>query len=346
MIAGPTLRELADKQGMWVGNVGYNNDPGVAALLAEQFNYLDVSWDTGWANLEPVQGQIRWSNPNTPPYFLGGDVTAAFARAHHMHTYGGLIYGAPRDYSAWLDTLNLSRDQAISLMDQHIQEVMTHFKGLVDVWSVVDEYGDWPDDPFRRLIGPDYIDLAFKEARQVANQIDPSIKLIYNDTGNESVPSDVWWGYNTQKTLGIVQRLKAAGLIDGVGIQGHYIAPYFPRKEDVVSTVREYEKLVPVYVTEYDDDIKDLQGSQQQRFALQAQYDSTMIGAFLTAGVKTITFYGAADKYSWEEVPGDEWIGSSWSPNANSTLFDDNLQPKPNYYAVRDLLQNPPQGAH
>jgi endo-1,4-beta-xylanase len=45
---------------------------------------------------------------------------------------------------------------------------------------------------------------------------------------------------------------------------------------------------------------------------------------------KSITVWGIGDKYSWESTSG--------KTNANSTLFDDTLEPKAQFYAVQKAL--------
>jgi endo-1,4-beta-xylanase len=164
--------------------------------------------------------------------------------------------------------------------------------------------------------------MAFKAARAA----DPSAKLIYNDTENQR--SD---GLTTALTQQIVKRLHSEGLIDMVGLQMHLDASYYATAQDVINTMRSYG--VPVAITEFDIDLNTVKGTQASRLALQAKIASETIQACRQSKVcKEITFWGIEDDYSWlrEAVSGEK--------NAAPTMFDNNRNPKPFYYAVRKAL--------
>lgn len=48
------------------------------------------------------------------------------------------------------------------------------------------------------------------------------------------------------------------------------------------------------------------------------------------AGGKDISIFGVSDKVSWYEFTG--------KPEANATLYDDNYNPKPAYYALNQAI--------
>jgi endo-1,4-beta-xylanase len=82
--------------------------------------------------------------------------------------------------------------------------------------------------------------------------------------------------------------------------------------------------------------MKDVPGTQEERYAKQAEIYKEMLEACLESGVcKSFTVWGIGDKYSWIET--QEWY-SEYSPEGIPTLFDDNLKPKPAYFAIRDIL--------
>ena len=67
------------------------------------------------------------------------------------------------------------------MLHDHIRTVVGHYRGKVAQWDVVneaiDDQGQLRDSVWMRVIGPDYIDLAFRWAHEA----DPDAKLFYND---------------------------------------------------------------------------------------------------------------------------------------------------------------------
>jgi len=211
---------------------------------------------------------------------------------------------------------------------------MTQFKGKVTIWPVMNEYhpARWGRlDILRDIIGDeDLIDIAFQTARES----DPSAILIYNDTNNHILDESVIDGSVTSNTKKIVERLKLKGLIDGVGLHMHLDGANPPSKQAVIQAMRSYG--LPVYVTEFDVNMKDVPGSNEERFAKQARVYQEMIGACLESGVcKTFIQFTPGDQYSWIE---HDKSYSGYSLNADATAFDDNLQPKPAYFAMLQAL--------
>ncbi len=236
----------------------------------------------------------------------------------------------PADLPDWVKNGNFSRDELTAILRNHITQIVTPYKGKINEWVVVNEPYFNPyrqNDIFYKTIGLDYIEIAFRAARES----DPSATLIYNDALNETAK-----GLTTQLTHQIVQMLKSKDLIDGVGIEGHMLQYQpMPDKNDVIATMRSYG--VPVYVTEFDVNLKDVSGTQEQRFAFQANAYKEMLEACLESGVcKGFTIWGISDKNSvWETQKGLD----GYSPKANPLLYDDNLNPKPAYFALLQVLQ-------
>lgn len=132
-----------------------------------------------------------------------------------------------------------------------------------------------------------------------------------------------------RRTHEIVTRLKSKGLIDGVGLEMHLDGTKQFTKQDVIATMKSYG--VPVYVTEIDVDLAHVPGTREERYAHQAQVYGNMLAACLESGVcKSFAVWGIGDKYSWLERN---------SSNADATLFDDELNPKPAYLALLDILR-------
>ena len=136
----------------------------------------------------------------------------------------------------------VDRDTMCRRLQYYIEEVVSHFEnnfpGVVYCWDVVNEaVADGTneckaDDPrhvrtsrggtsnlFYDVIGPDYVELAFKYARDAVNKVNPNIKLFYNDYNTF---------YNAKRTAitKLIESInKDEKLCDGLGMQG-YIGGY------------------------------------------------------------------------------------------------------------------------
>ena len=132
-----------------------------------------------------------------------------------------LIWGenAPK----WFGDIS-DRAEGVRVFKEFIQRACGHFAGRVDSWDVVNEaikLEHGRADGLRRtafldLIGPEYLDIAFRTARAA----DPKAKLVYNDFG---VELDVPWQRDRRRVmLDLLDGFKKRGVpIDAVGIQSH-----------------------------------------------------------------------------------------------------------------------------
>ncbi len=136
----------------------------------------------------------------------------------------------------------VSSDVMKKRLQYYIEEVVAHFEnnfpGVVYCWDVVNEaVADGANeaaagDPrmirtsrsgtpnyFYEVIGPDYVELAFKYARQAVNKTNPNIKLFYNDYNTFYSPK--------REAIGkLIESInKDEKLCDGVGMQG-YVGGY------------------------------------------------------------------------------------------------------------------------
>lgn len=314
-----TLRGYADTIPFGLGVYMPGTDETLLKIATEHFNVAQIF--ISWPYSEPTEGNFDL-NPIT---FYG-----KVARQNKMATQAlSLIWAA--DLPDWVKKGNFNRDSLIAVMEKHIQKLMTSHRGYVREWVVVNEPYLPPyrnDDPFQKTIGADYIEIAF----QIARESDPNAILIYNDTQNHTAD-----GITTENTRKVVKELKSKGLIDGVGLQMHLLqnedAP--PDKQDVIETMKSYD--LPVYVTEFDVNLKNISGSQEQREGFQADIYRSMMEASLESGVcKGFTVFGLKDDLSvWETIPSLE----GYSKDSDPLLFDNQANPKPAYYAMLEVLK-------
>lgn len=328
-----TLRDFAEILGIKIGTyidpqARFWENPSWLNVASREFNLAVNS--IFWHILIPSENKFDFGLP---------DAQVDFAVKNKME-----IRGASLVYSLflpdWIKNGSFNREQSITLFEQIIPKFMNRYKGKIKTWVVVNEagfiYQGW--DFFEKHIGKDYVEIAF----QIARDTDSSTELIYNDFGNDSMK-----GNKYEQTVQIVDTLRKQNMIDGIGLEMH-IAPVLddPTKfvsmqgnsknivsiDEFIETIKSYE--IPVHITELDVDLRTIDRPQEERLDIQAKLYENIIDATLKAGVcKEITFWGFGDKYSWLEQT--EFNGST---NADPTLFDDDLKPKPAYFAVRDVL--------
>ncbi len=100
------------------------------------------------------------------------------------------------------------------MMHDYITTLMTRYAGRVKTWDVVNEAfnqdGSYHQNIWYEVIGPDYIEQAFRFARDA----DPSAKLFYNDNGAEA-------GGSKQRAILTMSRDFRARQVplDGIGFQ-------------------------------------------------------------------------------------------------------------------------------
>lgn len=135
-------------------------------------------------------------------------------------------------------------------MREHIFTIVSHFKGRIDAWDVVNEAFEDDGSPrkslFYQILGTDYIPLAF----QYAHEADPTIQLFYNDFSMNKATK-------VEGVVNFFRPLIQQGLpITAIGMQGHMIL------EDNVdnSVIKQYEHSietiasvgVPTFFSELD----------------------------------------------------------------------------------------------
>src|SRR5690348_1824731 len=179
------------------------------ALIARHFNSISPENVLKWANVEPRPGQFNFG-PADRYVALGeryGAVVIGHTLVWHNQTPAWVFAdatGAP-----------VSRDSLIARMHSHIAAVVGRYKGRIRGWDVVNEAvnedGSLRQSPWLRIIGPEYIAMAFR----FAHEADPAAALHYNDFGVEG----------SAKRAGIVRLVRsllAEGVpITDIGMQEH-----------------------------------------------------------------------------------------------------------------------------
>jgi endo-1,4-beta-xylanase len=322
------FKELADPINFHIGT-------GVGGFGFAQYYAQMVRTQTrGDFNLALLAVGPRWNEQLSPPppgpifyKYLDSDVNIAYRAG--MVGYGHLVLWGV-EAPQWLRQGKYTRDQVIAIMQDSIRSDMTRYKNKIKYWDVVNEayvtYG--AGDAFLQKIGPDYVETAFRTAREA----DPFATLLYNDYDNHTLTLP-----RTAQTKAIVDNLKSKGLIDMVGLETILFYPNIPTKQQLIDGMRNYG--VPVIITEFGVNMAHFSGSQQAKYMTQAKVYYDVISAALESGVcKDFIFFLPADAGNFwtESSSGLQDAGPANAP----APFDGNFQPKPAYYASRMALLN------
>lgn len=316
-------------------------DPLAAPLIPAQFNTVTPENDMKWERIHPRPGTFD---------FGPADTYAAYARKNGMFAVGHcLIWHSQTPKWVFEDEEGkpLTRDALLARMRDHIQTVMTRYKGRISGWDVVnealDEDGTLRNSPWRRIIGDDFIQKAF----EFAHAADPDAELYYNDYSLESEAKG-------KGAVRLIKQLKAAGAtVTGVGLQGHYKIDW-PSAQRVAETIEAFRPLgVQVHITELDVDVlprttatnsadvantaagtaaanpyKDGLPPEMQKALADRYAELFKIFASKHDIVRRVTFWGVTDAGSW--LNNFPTRGRTNYP----LLFDRQGRPKPAFYAV------------
>lgn len=252
--ASPTLRGVY-KDDFLIG-VAMNRsmvdgrDAKAAEIAANQFSSLTAENDMKWQSIHPAPETYR---------FEVADAYAAFAKKHEMAVIGHTLVWHSQTPD-WVfkgkDGGPATREELLARMRDHILTVVGRYKGRIKGWDVVNEaISDGPgglrDSPWRRIIGDDFLDHAFR----FAHEADPDAELYYNDYGLEDPGK-------RGRTLEMLRGLIKRGVpITGVGTQGHYSLKS-PGIEEVEQTIKDFAALgLKVMITELDVDTLPSRGN-------------------------------------------------------------------------------------
>ncbi len=315
--------------------------PAEDAIIKAQFNAISPENVLKWEIVHPRPGIFD---------FTLSDKYVDFGEKNHMFILGhNLVWHAqvPRWVFQNDNGQPLTRDALLARMREHILTVVSHYKGRIDGWDVVNEAlnddGTLRQSQWLKIIGDDYIEKAF----EFAHEADASAQLYYNDYSLENEAK-------RKGAIEIVKRLQAKGIpITGVGVQEH-VQMDWPTPEQIDATITDFAKLgVKVMFTELDVDVlppatssrtadvslnvaadpqlnpyaNGLPDAMQQ--ALAKRYADLFATYAKHCGTVTrVTLWGVTDANSWK---------NNWPVRGRTNyplLFDRNAQPKPAFDAV------------
>lgn len=209
-------------------------------IVATQFNTISPENVLKWGFVHP--------KPDTYDFALT-DKYVEFGEKHHMFIIGHtLVWHNQTPKWVFEDDKGqpLTREALLARLKDHIDKVVGRYKGRINGWDVVNEAlnedGSMRQSPWMKIIGDDYIELAFR----YAHEADPKAELYYNEYNLENEPK-------RKGAIALIRKLKAAGVpVHAIGLQGHDNLEW-PTAEQQDATITAFEHLgVKVNITELD----------------------------------------------------------------------------------------------
>jgi len=299
------------------------------SIASREFNYVTPENEMKWQNVEGTENRFNFSQ---------ADAIVNWAQQNGIKVKGHCLVWHSQ-LAGWVNQAR-GRDRVLAIMKNHIEKVMEHFGNKVYAWDVVNEAIATDNDVgsgnarmrpsvFYTEIGPDYIELAFKIARDYADSHNmKGMKLYYNDY---SIDAD---NDKSRFARTMIKGLVDKGVpIDGVGFQMHIGPPNnIPTAKMVEDNMKYYADLgLEVLISEWDINLCGNRVTKQQQ--LQLYYDITK-ACINQPKCVAITFWGLNDGESWL----NGFNGSLCNGASSQSLLFNNNQKKDTYYKVLDAL--------
>lgn len=294
-------------------------------LLQRHFSSLTAENVMKWSSLQPSEGNFTYTN---------ADKIVDFAQANGMKVRGHTLCWH-NQVPNWVFEDNgsvASKELVLDRLRTHITNVMTHFKGKVYVWDVVNEAIDDGGNTYKstkwyNICGEDYIIEAFKAARAA----DPDVKLFYNDYSATSPTK-------RDKIYSLLVKLNNQNLVDGMGLQGHWNVGA-PSVSNIRDAFDKYKSLgIEIHITELDVSIYKSDADAESENTLEIEDEQALAYNKFFAqfrsyknDITSVTFWGISDNHTWlDNFPVS---GRKNYP----FLFGMNYNPKKAYFSVIDF---------
>lgn len=280
-----------------------------AQRFEELFDYATLPFYWSW--YEPERGK---------PEHAYRRRVAAWCQERHITTKGHpLAWTVRSGEPGWVE--NLSPDESLAALKQRITDCVSHFKGLIDAWDVVNEpthTRPWPGTDSRA----DFVEQCLRWARQA----NPKATLVVNDY------------YVIQDTEGkgpfyqlVTELVKRDAPFDAIGLQCHEPRTDWYSLEMVEKTLNTYAGLGKrIQVTEFTPTSsgKAITGSYHHGIwdeKAQADYGEQFFRiCFANPAVDCIVWWDLCEAKAW--LPG-------------GGLLRKDLSPKEVYGRIRQLVR-------
>ena len=296
-----------------------------AELIRKHFNSLTAENAMKPGPIHPEENRYFWDH---------ADLIVDFAQVNGMKVRGHTLCWHNQT-GAWMfqDSRGnqVTREIALERLQDHINQVVTRYKGKIYAWDVLNEAVTDDQDPakiFREslwynICGEEYISKAF----QWAHEADPGAVLFYNDYNTENP-------VKREKIYNLLKKLIDEGVpVHGVGLQGHWNISNPPAQEIGESIDRFSSLGLEIQITELDVSIYASRndtinmGFTPEREQKQIDFYRMAFGLFREKKgfITGVTFWNVSDRHSWLDRRDRKCY---------PLLFDEDLKPKKAYWEV------------
>ncbi|MCX7711488.1 MAG: endo-1,4-beta-xylanase [Clostridia bacterium] len=285
------------------------------------FNYVTLPFY--WGNFEPVQGQP--------------DTKRVKQAAQWMDSKGLTIKGHPLCWhtvtAPWL--MEMSNSEILSTQLDRINRDVTEFKGLIDIWDVINEVVIMPifnkyDNGITRICKDIGRIKLVREVFTAAKKANPEAILLIND-------------FNTSESYDIlVEGLLEAGVpIDAVGIQSHMHQGYWGVEKTMEILERFSRFKLPIHFTEntlvsghiMPPEIEDLNDYQIPEWPTTPEGEERQARE-AALHYKTLFAHPMVESITWWDFVDGLWLGAP-----SGFLTRDN-RVKPIYHEIHKLIKD------
>lgn len=324
------LGDDASRKGLLYGSAVskkvLSEDQPYAELIARQCKIVVPESEMKWKALRPSPDRF---------VFDAGDWIVKWAESHGLLVHGTTLVWHEA-LPGWFDSY-ANKSNAQDLLVNHIRTVVRHYAGKIQSWDVVNEGvidTGLRDTPFLRLLGPEYMDIAFHAAAEA----DPNAIRVYNDTYVEQNNNDV----QRSRVLKLLETMLSRNVpVQALGIQGHLrsdLGGFDAGK--LRAFLRQVANLgLQILITELDMRDQDADSDAGKRDRSIANYYYDFLSTVLEQkAVRVVISWGLTDRHTWLSGKAPRSDGQPVRPLA----FDQNLSPKPVFSAMAKAFEDAP----
>src|ERR1700687_6403383 len=302
------------------------SDPPYRAAIIANCQMIVPESELKWLELRPARDEYR---------FEKADAIIDFARQNGLEVRGHTLawYGA---LPAGTNAIE-SRAEAERELVDHIETVVSRYRGAIPSWDVVNEpLAEWPEDAtsprpsiWTKLLGSDYLPIALRATAAA----DPDTQLVINEYDIEF--KGPRFAARRKALLQLLRSLRDRDVpLHAVGLQAHLFADRAIDNDELQASLASIAALkLDVLITELDVIDYELPGKVSERDALGARLAAQFLQSVCeVVRPKAILTWGLSDRYTWVPMYFKRPDGKPNRP----LPFDADLKRKPLFDVIEE----------